>query len=368
MENPQNTRTGQILISAVALLLFLLLLYTIYNTISVFLGVFTFAVIFSVSFHGLFESLASRMGNRRKLAGFLYAVMVLVIIAMPFLYGVMVMARSLQSAQDFAENLQRHDIAELPAAVSSIPLVGPKLTAFWQQLEADPQGTLQMYHPQIKAAIGRLLHGGLGMAATGLELFLGVVISAVLLVLGGRAAHPLELVLAKLAGEEQAESMMDAAGRAIKGVAVGVMGTGFIAGIVAWIGYSIAGIGIAPVLAALTFFLVVIQIGPVVLILPATILMAVQGDTGSAVVLGIFTLILTAIDNVLKPYLIGRSGKLPILILFIGVAGGMAAWGITGMFKGAIVLSVGYTLFNVWFVKYQDNIKPGIGMHKEENG
>ena len=57
---------------------------------------------------------------------------------------------------------------------------------------------------------------------------------------------------------------------------------------------------------------------------------------------------LMGIDNVLKPILIAKSGKLPILVLFLGVIGGMTTWGFTGMFKGAIILAVFYTLFNSW--------------------
>ena len=45
------------------------------------------------------------------------------------------------------------------------------------------------------------------------------------------------------------------------------------------------------------------------------------------------------------------GGKMPFLVLFLGVVGGLAAWGFTGMFKGAIILAVFYTLFNSWLEK-----------------
>jgi predicted PurR-regulated permease PerM len=153
----------------------------------------------------------------------------------------------------------------------------------------------------------------------------------------------------RLVGQNDGPALIDASGRAVKGVAIGVMGTGFIAGIAAWIGFSIAGIPIAGALAAITFFLVVIQIGPLLVVLPVVIWLATQGQTGMATFMGIYGLVvLMGIDNVLKPILIAKSGKLPILVLFLGVIGGMTAWGFTGMFKGAIILSVFYTLFNTW--------------------
>ena len=70
-----------------------------------------------------------------------------------------------------------------------------------------------------------------------------------------------------------------------------------------------------------------------------------------AVLWAVFLVVLVGIDNVLKPILIGRSGKLPVLVLFLGVIGGMVAWGFTGMFKGAIILALFYTIFRNWSAK-----------------
>jgi len=74
-----------------------------------------------------------------------------------------------------------------------------------------------------------------------------------------------------------------------------------------------------------------------------------KGETGWAIFVTVYGIgVLMAIDNVLKPILIARSGKLPVLVLFLGVIGGMAAWGFTGMFKGAIILAIFYTVINTW--------------------
>ena len=62
-------------------------------------------------------------------------------------------------------------------------------------------------------------------------------------------------------------------------------------------------------------------------------------------------LLVLGIDGVLKPVLIAKSGKLPFLVLFLGVVGGLISWGFTGMFKGAIILAVFYTVFTSWLEK-----------------
>jgi predicted PurR-regulated permease PerM len=150
-------------------------------------------------------------------------------------------------------------------------------------------------------------------------------------------------------------------GRAVKGVAVGVMGTAFIAAFFAWVGFAIAGISFAVGLAALTFFLVVIQVGPVLVFVPAAIWLFMTGQTGMGIFVSIYTLaVMIPIDNILKPILIAKSGKLPVLVLFLGVIGGMVTWGFTGMFKGAIILAVFYTIMNSWLSKPKDEVEVAI--------
>jgi len=53
-------------------------------------------------------------------------------------------------------------------------------------------------------------------------------------------------------------------------------------------------------------------------------------------------------DNFLKPILLGRGAVVPIMVVFLGAIGGFVAFGIIGLFVGAIVLSVGYKLFLAW--------------------
>src|SRR5436309_1127399 len=72
--------------AALALLLLLVLLFDLYIVLSVFFGVFTYAIIFSVSFAGLFERLAGLLKNKRKLAAFIYALLLIAVIALPSIY------------------------------------------------------------------------------------------------------------------------------------------------------------------------------------------------------------------------------------------------------------------------------------------
>jgi predicted PurR-regulated permease PerM len=347
--NIQSKETHYVVIALNLGLLFLLL-YVLFNTLGAFLGVFTYATIFSVTLFGVFEKMVKLLGNKRKVAGFLYGLVLVAIIAVPMILMISMVIDSFHGFHEFINGFREHNVPPLPEKISSLPVVGEKAQTIWTDLENDPQKAVKIYGPQIKSFLQHMISAGGGVIGATLELIVGIIISAVVLTFGGnKIIEPLAKTLKGLTGEKQGMELVDASGRAIRGVAIGVMGTGLIAALLAWLGYALAGIPIAALLAAITFFLVVIQLGPVLVVIPVVIYLVQSGQTGWAIFVGIYGLVvLMSVDNILKPILISKSGKLPVLVLFLGVVGGMAAWGFTGMFKGAIVMALFYTLIQGW--------------------
>jgi predicted PurR-regulated permease PerM len=72
------------------------------------------------------------------------------------------------------------------------------------------------------------------------------------------------------------------------------------------------------------------------------------GDTTTAVIFLIWNALILVLDNVLKPLLLGRGVDVPMVVIFLGAIGGLLAFGIVGLFVGAIVLTLGYKLFEAW--------------------
>jgi predicted PurR-regulated permease PerM len=72
-------------------------------------------------------------------------------------------------------------------------------------------------------------------------------------------------------------------------------------------------------------------------------------DTFGAVVFMIWAILVSVSDTFLKPLFLGRGVEVPMLIILIGAIGGMIAWGVLGLFVGAVVLAVGYQLGRAWF-------------------
>ncbi|WP_455274198.1 AI-2E family transporter [Rhizobium herbae] len=92
---------------------------------------------------------------------------------------------------------------------------------------------------------------------------------------------------------------------------------------------------------------------------PVAIWLGSQGQTGWALFVVVWgVVLLVGTDTFIKPMLIARSGHLPLLVLFIGVIGGMAAWGFTGMFIGAITLAILWTVLQAWLGPNEERMAP----------
>lgn len=333
------------------LVLFLLvsLMWALYDVLRIFIGVLTFSLIFSVSFAGLFEKLVRLLNNRRKLAAVIYSVLLLAIIALPFVFIISAFRNHLREAISGLNEIKANGLPPLPSWILRLPLVGEEIAAFWVQLQSSPKETIALHEEQIKMALRHVLTSGAGMLGTILQFIIGIFISAFFLASGEKMLAPIKSIMQHLLGRRDGLSLLRATTQAIKSVSIGVMGTALIASIISWIGLAIAGIPFALGLSALIFFLVLIQLGPLLVWIPLVISTAIQGHTGVTVFLIIYGLALLLIDAFLKPLLLAKSGgKLPFLVLFLGVVGGLSAWGFTGMFKGAIIMAVFYTLFNSW--------------------
>jgi len=71
-------------------------------------------------------------------------------------------------------------------------------------------------------------------------------------------------------------------------------------------------------------------------------------STLSAVILTAWLVLVALVDGPLKAVLLGRGAPVPMLVIFLGAIGGFISLGFLGLFIGAVVLSVGYKLFEVW--------------------
>jgi predicted PurR-regulated permease PerM len=116
-------------------------------------------------------------------------------------------------------------------------------------------------------------------------------------------------------------------------------------GLIAGIGYAIFGVPSPVALGALTFVASFVPAGPALLWAGASIWLLLGGDTGAAIGMAVYGLLLvSSIDNVLRPLLISGPTQIPFLLVLFGVLGGLSTLGLLGLFVGPVVLSVAFAL------------------------
>jgi predicted PurR-regulated permease PerM len=113
-------------------------------------------------------------------------------------------------------------------------------------------------------------------------------------------------------------------------------------------GLVIAGVPFAALVTLVMFLGAVAQIGAALPMVPPIIWLYWSGSPGWGTFLVVVTVVVATMDNVLRPILIKKGADLPLLLIFIGVIGGLIAFGLIGIFVGPLVLAVTYTLLNAW--------------------
>jgi len=118
-------------------------------------------------------------------------------------------------------------------------------------------------------------------------------------------------------------------------------------GVLLGVGFWIAGLPSPLVFGVLGVILALVpMVGPALLWIPAAIWLAARGDTGYAIFLALWgSVVVGLVDNLLRPLLISGRAEVPTLAVFIGVIGGLAAFGFIGLFVGPIVLGLLIALF-----------------------
>jgi len=234
-----------------------------------------------------------------------------------------------------------------PEAVERLPLVGKRLTRVWDQASTNLTLLLETEAGRVQAMARRALElTGDTLAAVG-QFAISTVIATILLMRYEQLALGARAFACRLAGD-RGELLVAAAGQTVRSVALGVIGVAAAQSLLTGVGLVVAGVPAAGLLSIVTLVLCVVQLGPTLVLLGATIWMFSTADTLSAALFLVFSVIVATMDNVLKPLIFSRGARVPIIVVFVGAIGGFLRSGIIGLFTGAVLLVLGYELFRAW--------------------
>ena len=313
-----------------------------------FISALLWAVIITYSTSGLYRRLLNRLGGRRSLAAILSTLLVAAVIVLPLALVSATLTESVARLVADAREILDKGITPPPEWLRDVPLVGVPLRDYWQTVAAGEANLAATAKPYVSVAGGWLLSIVASIGGGILELLLSLVIAFFLYRDGAAAASRLYAVSARI-GSERATRALDVAGGTIKGVVYGIVGTNLVQGVLSGAGFWVAGVPGAFLLGFLCFFLTMLPLAPTFVWLPSSVWLFYNGSTGMAIALALWSFIIfNPLENVLRPYLISRGSDLPILLILLGMLGGLAAFGLLGIFVGPTILAVGYGLLIDW--------------------
>jgi predicted PurR-regulated permease PerM len=314
-----------------------------------FLSALLWAAVLCFSTWPIYKRLLWVVRGHRTFAAIIMSLLMIVVVLLPFVVIAAAVSDNVRDLTAAANEWINSGVPAPPPWLGKIPLFGHGAVEHWQALAADRAKLIEESKKLIEPlsvallVIGKVVGNGL------LALALSIFIALFFFRDGESIAQHLNAMVDRVAGE-RGRRLLQLAGATVRGVVYGILGTALVQGVLAGIGFLIAGVPGAGILALLTFFLSVVPVGPPLIWVPAVLWLFHQGSPGWAVFMLVWGIGVSSIDNVVKPWLISQGSDMPFLLILFGVLGGAITFGFIGVFLGPTLLAVGYRLISEWEV------------------
>jgi predicted PurR-regulated permease PerM len=317
-----------------------------------FITLVIWGIVLAVALYPIVGWLSNKLGGKEKMAIVILTLSILALILIPSYF---LSASMVEGAHHVAKGLQDGTLKVPPPteSVASWPLVGESLYEYWKLASTNLEAAIERVGPQLKGVTNWLLGAAAGTGAGILQFIISVIIAGVLMVNAKGGYNFTKSFTMRLAGQHGADFAVIAAAT-VRSVAQGVLGVAMIQAVLAGIGLIVMDVPLAGLWAFLVLFLAVIQLPPILILLPIIFYVFSVADTTPAVIFAIWNILVSGSDAFLKPMFLGRGVDVPMLIILVGAIGGMMLSGIIGLFVGAVILALFYKLFTVWL--YPENL------------
>jgi predicted PurR-regulated permease PerM len=318
-------------------------------TLRPFFPAILWSIVLAITAAPLHDRISRRLPERPRLAAFVTTTLLVIVLVLPALALTRAVIAYTPAIVGWVDQVAAtENVSTAPDTVRNIPFVGDFFGRNWDLISSH----LSAYVAHFKADIEEWLLWALQEVETvGVFVFefgLAVILAGVFLANQERLAAFANVFFARIGGPWGVD-LLHKSVQTTRSTVRGVVGTAVAEAAVATFAYYIAGVPAWMLLGAVTFFAALIQIGAPLVWIPVALWLLVQNELGWAIFMVAWGLVvINAVENLARPYLASRGTDLPGLLVFIGVLGGLFAWGLIGVFLGPVILAVAYELIRVW--------------------
>jgi predicted PurR-regulated permease PerM len=319
-------------------------------TAASFLPALIWATILAVSLWPLYLKFAKRFASGpSNLAAFIFTLIVALVLFTPMALAVYQVAHQGDMVIGWLKKAGESGL-EVPEWIARLPVAAESMQQWWRENLSDPKAAtawLKTANVENASELFRTLGGQLLHRL--FLLFFSLLTLFVLLSNGRSVANRFLETSDRLfgeAGEGLIEKMVDATRGTVNGTVLVAVGEGLLIGV----GYLIAGVPNAVLFTIFTTAFAMVPFGAWAAFTAAALVL-VSGDGSGLAAAGVFcwgVIVMLAGDHFVWPTLVGGSARLPFLLAFVGIFGGLAAFGLIGLFLGPVIMAALLTVWREW--------------------
>ena len=278
----------------------------------------------------------------------LMALLLTTAFVLPLLWLIALLQSEFVLAYQAASTYLAEGSHRLPDFVLRLPWIGEKMQGFMDQFATDPaalRAQLVIWAQQWLGELGDLV-GGVAHNA----LRLGFALLTVLFIYrdGESLFDQVQRVLRRFLGQ-RVDGYIAAIGTTTKAVLYGLVLTAFAQGLLAGVGYWFAGVRAPVLFGAFTAIIALLPFGTPFVWGSLGVWLLLTGKTLEGIGLLLWgTLVVSWVDNLIRPLVISSATQIPFLLVMFGVIGGLAAFGLIGMFVGPVIVAVLLAVWREW--------------------
>jgi predicted PurR-regulated permease PerM len=314
-----------------------------------FLGALGWAVILAIATWPLYRRISLRFGRdpSSTIPAALFALVIALLVLVPLGFAAAAVVHEARVLLHLMHDAQQQGLP-VPDWLAHLPWGAEAATRWWSANLADPDSARLLFGRVNPGMLARGELVGLTVARR-LVLFLVTLVTLFFLFRDGVALVERMQILGDRVLGRSARRLETVMVAAVRGTADGLVLVGLAEGAVLAIAYAVLGVPHPVVLGAITGLLATIPLGAPLVFCAAAFVLLVQGSTASAVALVVFGFIVVFFaDHFARPALIGSAVRLPFLFVLLGIFGGVAVFGLLGLFLGPVILALFLTLWREW--------------------
>jgi len=319
-----------------------------YAVLHLFIVPVAWAIIVAYATWPLHHRLRKRIPRYPSISAMLMTLLLTAAFVLPVLWIALLLRGEMGAAVAAVSEQLRQGPPTLPDFIRNLPWLGDYLQGLIESVVSDPDTFGEQLTGWVSQGADHLvgLVGDVGRNAAKL----GFALVTVFFIYrdGERVLEQVHCVLYRFLGA-RIDGYLAAVGSMTMAVVWGLVATALAQGFVAGLGYWWAGMQAPVLLGAITALVAMIPFGAPFAWGSIVAWLLISGDTVAG--LGLLAwglLVVSWVDNLVRPLVISNATRIPFLLVIFGVLGGVAAFGLVGLFVGPVILAVLMAVWREW--------------------